>query len=368
MASVKTHTERLDDLLATRDLAAVWFAQPNGFAWLTGGDNVVDRAGDIGTAAAGYDGESITVVTNNIEAPRLRAEELPSDVTVETFDWYEGSLAEAVAEYSQTPAAADFEVDASGFESLDVSSLRQPLTTTDVDRYRRLGRETARVVEGVCRSLDSKDTERAVAADLRVGLSAHDIDSPVVLVGGAERAQQYRHYTPQNAPLGDYALVSVTARRDGLCASMTRTVAFDPPAWLEDRHRAATRVEVSALASTQAHGMEDGTAADVFSDIQDAYASVGHPDEWRQHHQGGAAGYAGREWIATPTLDASISLPMAYAWNPTVQGTKSEDTVLVTSDGFEVLSTTDEWPTEAIEAVGDATADARIDRPMIEHG
>lgn len=362
MADVRSHTERLDEYLEAHNLAAVWFARPNNFAWLTGGDNVVDRASTVGVAAAGYDGEERTVVADTIEAPRLRDEELAPDVTVETFEWYENSLAEAVAKQSPTPAAADFDVPE--FESVDASPLRQPLTLADIEQYRTLGEEVARAVEDVCRSLGPSVTERQVAADLRAGLTARAVESPVVLVGGEERARQYRHYTPQDEELGAYALVSVTASRDGLSASLTRTVAFDPPEWLAERHRAATRVEASALAATRAHGQRGGTAADVFADVQTAYEAVGQPGEWRHHHQGGAAGYAGREWIATPTLDVPVQLPMAYAWNPTVQGAKSEDTVLVTRDGFEVLTATGEWPTRSVTATG---ADVTVERPEIVH-
>ena len=59
-------TDRLDAYLAERDLAAVWFARPNSFAWLTGGDNVVSAASEAGVAAAGYDGDRVTVVTDNL--------------------------------------------------------------------------------------------------------------------------------------------------------------------------------------------------------------------------------------------------------------------------------------------------------------
>ncbi|MEF8780131.1 MAG: hypothetical protein V5A46_05600, partial [Haloferacaceae archaeon] len=86
---------------------------------------------------------------------------------------------------------------------------------------------------------------------------------------------------------------------------------------------------------------------------QHAYAAVGWEGEWRNHHQGGAAGYAGREWIATPDADDPVSAPMAYAWNPTVQGTKSEDTVLV-DGGFETLTATGNWPTVEVEPVRSA--------------
>ena len=342
--------ERLDALLDERGLEAVWFARPNSFAWLTGGNNVVDREGDVGEAAVGYTGDGLRVVTNTIEAPRLREEELPDGVGVEAFEWYESSLADAVAERSPTPAAADFDVP--GLDRVDAGPLRQPLTEADVSTYRALGRETAAAVESVCRELDPGDTEREVASALRVTCSASGIELPVVLVGGAERARRHRHYEPTTAGLGDYALVSVTAQRGGLHASLTRTVVFDAPDWLEERHRAAARVEATALAATRDAALEGGTAGDVFAAVQDAYDAVGWDGEWRNHHQGGAAGYAGREWIAAPGHDGPVTAPMAYAWNPTVEGAKSEDTVLVTDDGFEVLTRTGDWPTTTVSAHG----------------
>ena len=351
---------RLDAYLDERDLAAVWLARPNSFSWLTGGDNVVSREESVGVAAAGYDGEGVTVVTDNIEAGRLADEELPADVAVRTFDWHGSDLAAVVAATSPTPAAADFAVP--GFESVDAAALRQPLTGEDIENYRTLGEETARAVEEACREAESGDAERDVAGAVAGRLATAGIDPHVLLVGGAERARQYRHYTPTDAELGEYALVSVTAARDGLHASCTRTVAFVPPDWLAERHAAAARVETTALAATRAVAREHGTAGDVFAAVQDAYEAVGFPGEWRNHHQGGAAGYAGREWIATPDLDAPVEMPMAYAWNPTVQGAKSEDTVLVTDDGFEILTATGEWPTAAFEAVGH---DASLARPAV---
>lgn len=349
-------TARLDTYLDSEDLAAVWFARPNSFAWLTGGvggsagDNVVDRRGDVGVAAAGYDGDDLTVVTDSIEGRRLREEELADDVAVETYTWYETDLATAVADVSPAPAAADFDVP--GFDSVDASQLRQPLTERQRERYRALSTEVAEAVEAVARRVESTDTEQTVAAALRGELAESGIDSPVALVGGAERAQRYRHYTPKAEPLGEYALLSVTAERDGLYTSCTRTVAFDAPEWLRDRTRAAMRVEATALAATRAVGRDGGTAGDVFEAIQRAYDAVGWDGEWRNHHQGGAAGYAGREWIATPDGGQRVALPQGYAWNPTVQGAKSEDTHLVTADGIELLSGTGAWPTERVEAVG----------------
>jgi hypothetical protein len=372
-----TKQERLDATLAERDLEAVWFARPNAFAWLTGRNNVVDREGEVGIAAVGYDGDGLEVLTTNIEGQRLRDEELPPEVPVVEFEWHGASLAEALADHGRTPAAADFDVP--GFESVDASPFRQPLTDEDVEAYRELGRETAQAVESVCRELRPGDAESEVASALRVALSARGIEVPVALVGGAERARVYRHYTPTDAGLGAYALLSVTAERGGLHASATRTVAFgsrlddDSLADLRERHRAACTVEATALGATREAANADGRggpeanaggdAKEVFAAIQDAYEAVGHPGEWREHHQGGAAGFAGREWIATPDADERVTAPMAYAWNPTVQGAKSEDTVLVRADGkLEVLTETGNWPTTRVSA---REYDLELERPDV---
>ncbi|KAA9398553.1 M24 family metallopeptidase [Haloarcula sp. CBA1130] len=346
-----TLTDRLDQYLRTAGLEAVWFARPNSFAWLTGGgDNVVDREVGVGVAAAGYDGDEIRVVTDNIEAPRLRDEELDSDVPVETFDWHAQSLADAVAEASPTPAAADFDI--AGFESVDATQLRQPLTETQIEQCRDLARDTADAVEAVARNVEPSHTELDVTAVLRQKLEGRGIATPVVLVGSAERAQSYRHYTPTDTELGDYALISVTVQRNGLHVSATRAVAFDPPEWLMERTHKAARVETTALAATQVVGRDGGTAGEVFDAIQNAYAEVGWEGEWENHHQGGATGFAGREWIATPGHAAGVALPHGYAWNPTIAGTKSEDTYRVSADDIELLSETGNWPTETVSAVG----------------
>ena len=353
-------TTRLDAYLESKDLEAVWFARPASFAWLTGGDNVVDRDSVTGIAAAGYDGDGVTVVTDNIEADRLREEELRPDVDVETFEWHASDLRGAVKSVSPTPAAADIDVE--GFKRLDPVALRQPLTDGQIESYRALSVDVADTLERVARNCDPDHTELGVATMLRRELEGTGISTPVVLVGGAERAQRYRHFTPTEHRLGDYAILSVCVTRDGLYTSATRTVAFDPPEWLQERTRKAMRVETTALAATREIGAAGGTASDVFGVIQDAYASLGWDGEWRHHHQGGAAGFSSREWVATPDSDRRVHLPQAYAWNPTVQGAKSEDTHLVTDDGIETLSVTDDWPTTPVSAVG---YDVDIERPKI---
>ncbi|MFA9517984.1 M24 family metallopeptidase [Halopenitus sp. H-Gu1] len=359
MVDLSARADRLDAYLSETGLEAVWFARPNSFAWLVGGSNVgvVGEKDGFGVAAAGYDGTFRVIVPTN-EADRFRDEELPDRVSIETFPWYESSLAVAIAERSPSPATADIPIDRSGFETLDASRLRQPLSEADREDYRELGREAAAAVETVCRQLESTDPEYEVAAAIEIALASRDVSTPVVLVGGGDRARRYPNPTPSDAELGEYAIVSVTVERAGLYASLTRTVAFDAPDWLEERHRAAARIEATALAATRAAirgELNDGetiaTSGDVFAVIREAYDAVGFPEEWRTHHQGGAAGFDTREWIATPEGDDPVTAPMGYAWNPTVVGAKSEDTYLLSSDRSEILTKTGQWPTVEVDPI-----------------
>lgn len=363
MVDHSARAERLDAYLAATGYDAVWFARPNAFAWLAGGSNVVDREEAVGVAAAGYvpdasDGlATFRAVAPVGEAARIAEEELPDAFELETVPWHT-PLGEAVAERSPDAAAADF--DAPRVDEIDSGPLRQPLSEDDVERYRQLGEETAAAVERVCRELSPEDTEHEVASALRITLSSGDIEAPVVRVAGSERAGSYRAPPAGGAELGDYAVVSVTSARGGLHASLSRTVSFDPPESLRERYHAAARVEVSALAATREAATTDGDAGEVFETIQEAYAGVDHPDGWEAGEQGGAAGFARREWLAAPDATQPVTAPMGYAWNPTIGGARSEDTYLVEPDGFECLTATPNWPTRTVEAVG-------FDREMERH-
>ena len=337
---------RLDRVLEEADLAAVWLAHADDFGWLLGGDNLVNHRNPDGVAAVGYDGDGLTVLTTNIEAPRLREEEVPVDVTVEAFPWHDSSLEAEIAARTDGPYGAD--VPLANAAELDPTTFRMPLTSRDVERSRALGRDVAAGLEAACLTADPTDAERDVAAMTAAELRRRGIQAPVALVGGERRAPVHRHFTPTDEPIGGYALVSVSATRGGLWVSATRTIAFDPPEWLAERTERAQQVDAAVIRATETAS----TAGEAFAAIQDAYAAVGEPDEWREHHQGGASGYAGREWIATPDHPGTVHRPQTYAWNPTIRGAKSEDTVLVTDDGVELLTTTGEWPTVGVEPAG----------------
>jgi len=118
----------------------------------------------------------------------------------------------------------------------------------------------------------------------------------------------------------------------------------------EVRHKAeaVARIDAEMIAATR----PGNTLGDVFNRAQSAYAAAGFPDEWRLHHQGGSAGYAPREITATPTTIEPILVGQAFAWNPSITGVKSEDTILVGEESNEIITEMADWPTIDIQVGG----------------
>jgi hypothetical protein len=50
----------------------------------------------------------------------------------------------------------------------------------------------------------------------------------------------------------------------------------------------------------------------------------------------------------------------AFAWNPSITGTKIEDTALVTGDRIELITTTPDWPGIPMQVRGDVLEAADV--------
>ena len=182
--------------------------------------------------------------------------------------------------------------------------------------------------------------------------------TPIVnLIASDERVFRYRHPIPTDRVMERYTMLVLCGRRWGLVASATRLVHFGPlPDELQDKGEAVARVDAAFIAATR----PGARVADVFGQAVETYAAVGLPDEWQLHHQGGAAGYEPREYLATPASAEVVEEGQAFAWNPSITGTKSEDTIIVGAEGNEIVTATGEWPTIAVEIEGQV-----LQRPAI---
>ena len=100
-------------------------------------------------------------------------------------------------------------------------------------------------------------------------------------------------------------------------------------------------VDATYIASTR----PNTKLGDIVVQAQAAYALGGFGGEWRLHHQGGPVGYEAREYLGVPGSQDEVRENQVYAWNPSITGTKMEDTVLIGADENVVLTAIPGWPT-----------------------
>jgi Xaa-Pro aminopeptidase len=352
---------KLRDLLQENNVQGLLITLQQNFAWLTcGGRNYVGIHSEKGIANIYIDENKVALLTNNIEAPRIVAEELKNclvahdghkdenHLTIHFLEWYDTRLSLPIKDLLKyygliTCDNVLIETDESSKIVPGLCKLRMSLTETELSNYRILGRDCGQIISNVARSLKKNVTESEVASQVAEQCFAKNIIPVVLLIAADDRIDKFRHPLPAYDKVAHEKIMLVLCgRRYGLIASVTRIVHFGAiPDELRRKHEAVTYVDAVAYANT----LIGKSSSEVFKAIKNAYEEKGYPDEWKLHHQGGASGYVSREWRASPTSSNVIIPNCSYAWNPSIGGIKSEDTILLLEDGsIEVITNSQGWP------------------------
>lgn len=351
--------DRIQTLLKERGLDALLLRRVSSFSWATcGAASYVSSATTDGEAVLVITPSGRYVVTNNIEASRLERED---KLAAQGWDfrvvpWYDAQ--DAVAELTRgLKVGADGPYADAADLSEDLADLRAHLLPEEGERFRALGRMCAEAMESTVRMVSPGQTEYQIAGLLAREAQSRGVQAIVNLIATDHRVFDFRHPLPTDKTLERYAMLVLCGRKGGLVASLTRLVHFGSlPRELRGKQEAVAQVDAAFIAASR----PGARIADIFSKGVEAYAKVGYPDEWQLHHQGGLAGYEPRERVATPACSQVVNTGQAFAWNPSITGTKSEDTILVGDERWEVITAMEDWPRIAVQVEGQL-----VERPAI---
>lgn len=351
--------ERIHKLLAQSGVDALLLRRFSNFAWATcGAACYINTADSAGNASLLITPTGRFVLTDNIEAERLIQEEGLADQgwEFEISPWYEKDDQVSKLVRGQKLGSDSSYPNAKELAS-EIAAMRFALTPEEGDRFRILGKLCAEGMQEAVNAVQPGMTEYEIAGLLSTAVESRGVQAVVNLIATDERIFSFRHPLPTSKKLHQYAMVILCGRKWGLICSLSRLVHFGPlPNDVRRKAEAVAQVDAAMIAATR-----PGSAmGDVFHEAQSAYASVGFPDEWKRHHQGGSAGYEPREITATPSSPQPILMGQAYAWNPSIAGAKSEDTILVGGQTNEILTQMKGWPTLEIQIGGQG-----IKRPAI---
>lgn len=339
-------------MLEREGFDAVLLNAQHNFAWLTGGgSNGIDLSRENGAASL-----LITqlgkryILASTIEIERMLAEAVSED----DFDPIDYSWQGEKADSGITVEKAKFVLETGAKLATDlpihaatqtieseIAQCRYELTPEEIERYKQLGKDAGAAASSVTERLAPGESEIAVAAKFRYELAAHDINSVVTLVAADERIDRFRHPVPTEKRWQKTLMIVTCAKRGGLIASLSRMINVgEVSGELKHKTEAAAFVNAKLWASTRA-GMH---GSDLYKAASDAYAEKGFPNEINLHHQGGPTGYRTREWVAHPKSTEVVRINQALAWNPSITGTKVEETVIVATSGLETITTSPDFP------------------------
>ncbi|MFW6229297.1 MAG: M24 family metallopeptidase [Alkalispirochaeta sp.] len=340
---------RLRTWMDEERLSVVILRRTASVAWITaGGTDYVNTATSEGPITAVITADRAVAITNNIEAPRFRDEEYLDRTGWEIVEvpWYDAAAAPspaAITGIEMTPETAGSDVPYPGTRNVggEITRLRSRLLPVEQARFRDLAAECATVMSEAVARTEPGQSEFEIAGHLAAASRPRGIQGIVNLVATDDRIHRYRHPLPTEKKLERHALLVLCGRRDGLVASISRIVHFGPvPEEIRHVHEAVARIDAAVISASR----PGRTLGEIFSDIRIAYEAAGFPGGWKGHHQGGVAAYEPREFLALPDSTDRLEAGMVCAWNPSLPGAKSEDSIIIGPDGPEVVTGIDGWP------------------------
>jgi antitoxin VapB len=220
--------------------------------------------------------------------------------------------------------------------------LRRTLVPEEMDRLRRLGRDAAIALEEVGAECFRGILERDAAARLAAECVRRQIIPRTILAGADDRLENYTRPLPKGAAAEHVLMLELVAMRHGLHVALSRTICLTRPnATLTERF--AAMAEIAARARH-----ETGIGARLGDIVGRTLAQEPTPAA----SYGGTIGYRWPEFEATADSDWVVTAGQGLVWSLAGPGVRCEDTYLVTTEGVEMLTISEDWPRRSFRFAG----------------
>ncbi len=364
---VSTKLQLIRQTLSENDAKGVYLRGTDWFAWATaGGSNTVLLTAETGIAEVLVTADEAWILTDEIEAQRLKDEELPANFQLYINPWADTAarenfireatgcsriLCDTIKDGCQGHRVAtpqEYRLTNPTAQPLPASLFhhKRTIMSSELERYREVGRKASIAMTEVLKVAKPTWTEYQLAGAGAEALWSQGLHPALTLVAGERRLPLYRHATATAEPIGRQAMMVFCARGYGLYANLTRFVSFGAiSSENAELHRHVREIETTAL-----EYCKPGVALhEVYQALAGAYQQHGFPNAIKEHHQGGTTGYLAREIVANPTTNDTLAQNMAVAWNPSLPGAKIEDTFMILDGKLENLTFDANFPSVEVE-------------------
>jgi hypothetical protein len=324
--------------------------QPDNFAWLTGGGSgrgILDPAALPGlylTADARW------LLCSNVDSQRLFDEEIDG-LGFQLKEWpCHLPRAQLLADLCQgRKVACDVPFGACADVAGQLQVLRRTMSDYEIACYRILGQALSHALEATGRTLSAGESERELAGQLSHRLLHRGVHPLLIAVSADGRGRTYRQASFTSTPVTKNCVMTVTARKYGLCARASRSVSFgQPDAGLRRDHDCACKISATYVAGS----WPDSVPRQILLTGQRIFELTGVEHEFYLAPQGHLTGHAPVELNIALSDEQLLQARWAITWCVAVGAAISCDTFLISEEGPRAITAAENWPLKRIRIQG----------------
>ena len=358
LGEIATRHQRIAEFLRQEGYAALLIQQPSNFAWLTaGGCN--ERGGSTGSTGALFvTPDARVIVCSNADTAQFFEVEVGNmGFQLKERPWFEPRAVMLADLCRGRRVASDSPFNGTTDVSMPLLGMRLPLSDFDTARMREGSKLLTHAVEATARGLTKGRTEAEIAGELSHRLFKHGLQPERLQILADGRGRRFRRWTFDESPVQGYCTISAVARYHGLFVGAARTVCWDDaPSELLKAFEPAALVVATGVYFSQ----PDWELFEVWNRVHRLYDKSGAAAEWRLSDQADVVEYEFGAVAIMPTSEFRLSAGTPVYWHPSVGPVLMGDTVLVTTHGTEVLTTSADWPVVPVIVKG-----SNVDVPAI---
>jgi Xaa-Pro dipeptidase len=351
--------QRITALLNELKCQALLVLEPENFSWLTGGGTLRGDLDPEAWPALWYTAEGRWLVASNVDSQRVFDEEIDGlGFQLKEWPWHWGREQMLANLCEGRPVACDRTWGACKSTGDQLARLRRTLSPYDQACYRALGKILGSALEATARAVTVNDSEREIAGQVTHRLLSRGAQPVAISVAADGRMQRYRHCGFTTVPVHRHCVLLATARKYGLCATASRTVALVPPeAEFRQAFDAVCRISATYIASS----WPDSGVREILNTGRRVYGVSGAEHEWLLSPQGHVTGWAPVELPLSFDTTELFRAGWTVTWRASVGAALSCDTFLITDRGPKLVTASEEdWPQRRVRIQG-----ANLVRPDI---
>lgn len=339
---IEAKHQRIREFLTERQLDAVLLQRAENFSWMTSGGDSTGKGFPEPRASIFVTADARVVLGGNADLAQLFETEITGlGFQLKERPWYEPREVLMTDLCRGRKVGSDLPLGKTTDVSAELAAMRIPLTQVEADRIRKIGRQVAHALEATARNLQRLQTEAEIAGEVAHRLMKHEIEPVQIQVTADTRTARFRMWGHSGEPVRRWCVLRATAKRWGLHVSAARTVSLDvPDQELLRSHQHAALVQATAMYFSQ----KNWALGDILDKTRRIYEKFDHADEWRLAEQGYVQGYSPSEIPVIPRSEYRLAANTSLCWRPSVGSAQLGDSILLNTEGFEMLTPIEVWP------------------------